>query len=398
MAKLKSKTPTAQLEPSLDQASFLRVLDVVEGWDRVRASEDEIDQLSEQLTDANDAAAWQQLLSHANGYATDLRQAAQTQNWEGVEARLLTVLVCGGHAVLRGMRLCLPASLAGVSEAHRVALFLAIVRRRAARIDIDPLPWVRLVVLLRVLAPHAVHEVCRRVKGHVGALYGLAAYLWNRPDAEEELRALLMDMSHLHSRHIHAPSVRRVLQQRQPHQTNPRPPDIVPEIASALANILDRRRLLDDPLDSLVAGLDGRLNIFPKAVGNQATTDVLPKRRYREIPIEISSERKPDTMHIDDLARAANRAASVPPVPTPLDVLINNDTDDERACLIARVAAEVQRLCAQKAKHRVGYEAFTGQATKADLARKYRKDPDTIGRWEKNFVAELRENLSHRKS
>jgi len=395
----KKKTPIAQ---SLDQASFLRALDKVEGWDRICASEDEITYLAERLTSTDEATTYQKLFSDVNVYAANLRKAAQNQDWDKVDARLLTILVCGGEAVQRGMRLCLPASLASVSDVHRIALFLAIVHSRAARMGIDPLPWIDLVVLLRVLAPHAIHEISQRTKKHVGVLYGLAAYLWNRPEAEGELQTLLKDVRLLSNEHVHDPNVRHVLKQRsQSNQTHERPLDVVPEITSALARILDQKRLLDDPLNSLVESLNERLNILPTSVGNQVTKDVMPKRRYREIPIEITNddfEREFGTMHINDndLSDVAERSL-FQPVPMPLDVLINDDVDHEQERLIARVAAEVQRLCAEKAKYRVGYEAFTKQGTKRELAKKYRKDPDTIGRWEKNFVAKLRESLVRRK-
>jgi hypothetical protein len=376
MGKLKGST--SQLRPSLDQASFLRMLDVVEGWDHVRASEDEIDHLSERLTDTDEVATYQTLLADANAYAASLRQAAPAL--EGVEARVLALLVCGGEAVHRGMRLCLPASLTGVSDAHRMALFLAIVHGRAVHLRVDPAPWVRLAVMLRVLGPWAIREVMARVNKHVGASYGLVAYLLGKSDAEGELQDVLKQLQGLPLSRVGSASARQEIAARRKGESQ----SGMPEISSATFALMDELQLLNDPLTGLLVGLDGQLDTFHWKVASQLKRDLVGRRHYREISIHVRPDNSADADSGTSLEQSIPGSA-----PSALEALIQDEQVGEQERLMARLVAESARLCAEKGKHRVAYEALTGQKPIVTLAKEHRKDPDTITRWTKNFVKEL---------
>ena len=387
----KRHDPPPELASTSNEQAFTRDLDLVEGFEGLRASDEELDRLGSLLADRPDT--YQPLFAEVNEFAASLApMVTAAHDWSRTDAQTLALLVCGWAAVRHGVRTCALTSLALPSTAHQLGLYLIILHSRALSLDIHSSPWVRLAVALWVLGPRGVREVTQRVKQHVGVGYGLAAYLWNKPEEEEELRALLKELQWLSNRHF----------SNDAHRTIHNRPDmegaVVPELGSALGRVLDQRKLLSDPLHGLLKALDGKLNVFPKAVANQLTKDLAPiSRHYRTIEVTIKqvTEEGQATRTRDgdepisalEKLRDLNRLSA-------LDELVQHEELDERDRRLAQLSIEVTRLRAQSAKHRVGYAAFLGEQSKVELAKQHRKDPATIARWEKNFLVELRSRLT----
>lgn len=374
-----------QLE-QFDHLTFTRALDLVEGWAALSASEEELDRLGSLLVDRPDA--YRPLFAEVNKFAASLVLSLHNARaWDNVDSETLALLVCGGEAVRIGARNCAPASLALPSIKHQLSLYLILLHSRAMNLGVDSRLWVRHVVTLWALGPRGMREVAQRCVQHVGVGYGLAAHLWNQPEAEEELRDVLKKIQWLSDKYLSENAQQAVKARLEAKDS------IVPELGSALGRVLEQRELFSDPLHGLLKALDGKLNVFPKAVANQLTKDLKPLRRYRTIEIEITAAEATSTH--DGAAHLPDDLSQLPDLDqlSALDELLEQEELGERERLVARISVEVTRLCAKSAKHRVGYAAFLGEQSKVELAAQHRKDPDTIARWERAFLAALKDCL-----
>jgi hypothetical protein len=365
----------------------------VEGYAEVRTSEDELARLGDLLTHCPEA--YHSLFAEVNDFAASLTPCLHNvQNWKDTDAQTLCLLVCGTDAVRIGARTCAPSAPELPSFTHQFGLYLILLHSRAVALSLDPEPWVRCATLLFVLGPRALMETARRCDQHVGMYYGVAGYIWQRPEAEEELRALLNTLPKLSSGYL-SPRDRRAIHDHEKNRET-----VLPEIVSAFSQKLNQGNLLADPLNCLLRAVDGKLNFFPEAVANQVAKDLAPLRRYRTIEVDIAPFLPPQpTPQV--LRTGGDRDTPIPSLDalpaldqlSPIDELMQQEELGERDRLLARLSIEVARLCAQSAKHRVGYAAFTRAQSKVELAAQHRKTPDTITRWEQNFLSGLRARL-----
>jgi hypothetical protein len=376
-----------------DQNAFMRALHHVEGYAEVRASEEELARLGE------DPDAFHRLFAEVNDFAASLAPCVHNaQHWQDTDAQTLCLLVCGGDAVRVGARTCAPPFQELPSFTHQFGLYLILLHSRAVALGLDPEPWVRCATLLLVLGPRAMKETARRCDEHVGMYYGVAGYIWQKPEAEEELRALLNTLPKLSWGHLSPRDRRAICDHEKARATNRE--TVLPEIVSAFSQTLNRGNLLVDPLNCLLQALNGKLNFFPEAVANQVAKDLAPLRRYRTIEVDITSFLPPQPTP-PVWSTCGDRDTPIPSLDalpaldqlSPIEELMQQEELGERERLLARINMEVASLCAQSAKHRVGYEAVTHTQSKVELAAQHRRNPDTITRWEQKFLSALRARL-----